>query len=798
VPLPARFALGALATAGAATLGGWHRLFRQPLPRTRGSIRARGLESELEIERDALGVPRIRARSLADLCFGQGFAQAQDRGWQLDFYRRVAAGRISEFAGPEGLAADRMMRTFGFRRIAEGEVARLPARTREMLDSYAAGVNAAYDAAAAPSLEHQLLRIEPMRWSAADSLALGKLLALGFSTNMETELFRSELVALVGPEKATRLEPRYPGANPVITHPGATWSGDTRAVAEQIAQARSAAGFAPGPPIGSNNWVVSGERSETGKPLLACDPHITTSIPDVWYTIELSAPGAELRGGALPGFPGVVIGQTRHLAWSFTNVMADVQDLFVEQIRRDDGTGPAYRFMDEWRPVAIHVEEIRVRGRAEPERVDVWETHHGPIVNRPLGAGAGEPLALAWTALREPFFTSLGLDVGGVESGPELVERFEAYNVPCMNMVWGDSAGRIGYKLVGKLPLRRGGSPDLPRPGWSGEYEWDGYVRYEELPRLDDPEGGVLVTANNRIAREDYPYHITSEYLDGYRAARVEQLLAERERHSLDSFERIQADVFSIPGEQTAHRLARLRPPGQREVRAIERLKSWDHRLDAGTVAGTIYAAFTVHFAQAVSEAAIGDSGEAERWRSKSLLGFTPMTSSPWRFHARLLELWDEGDSALVGGRSWDELALGSLAAALDDLERRYGRDPAGWRWGRVHGLRFPHALAEGDGRLQPLLDRLLARRLPAGGGQETVNAIGFVPHGGDYTGTWAPSFRLLCDVGDPDRSRWQHMTGQSGHRGSEHYDDLLDDWLAVRSNRFGAPALDRLRLLPA
>jgi penicillin G amidase len=793
-------ALGALAAAGAGALGLWHQLFRRPLPKTRGSLRVRGLEADVEIARDRLGVPRITARSVADLCFAQGFAVCQERGWQLDLYRRVASGYLSELAGEATLLADKMTRTFGLRRVAEQELGGLPARAREMLEAYAEGVNAAYDAAPAPAIEHQLLRIEPGRWSAVDSLALGKVLALGFSTNMETELFRAELVSLVGPEKAARLEPQYPGGSPIVTAPGTAWSGDAAVVAEQIAEVRGAMGFSPlGPPAGSNNWVVSGERSATGMPLMAGDPHISTSIPNVWYSVELSAPGVELRGGAMPGFPGVVIGQGRDVAWSFTNVMADVQDLFVEQVRTNhDGMGLAYLFEDDWRPLTIHLEEIHVRGRAVPERVEVWETHHGPIVNGPLGAGGGEPLALSWTALREPFFTSIGLDVGGIASGTELVERFEDFHVPCMNMVWGDSGGHIGYKLVGKLPRRPGGCPDLPKPGWTGEYEWDGYVPYDELPRLDDPEDGVIVTANNRIAPDDYPHHITSEYLDGYRAARIEQLLLERERHSLDSFERIQADVYSIPGAETARRLARLRPPGQREIRAIERLKSWDHRLDADTVAGTIYAAFTVHFARAVSEAAIGDVAEAARWRSKSLLGFTPMTSSPWRFHARLLELWEEADTELVGGRSWEELALEALGSALAELEERFGSDPAGWRWGRVHGVRFGHPLGEGKSPLQPLLERLFSRSLPAGGGQETPNAIGYVPHDGDYEGTWAPSYRLLADLGDPGRSRWQHMTGQSGHPGSPHYDDLLEDWLACRSNPFGQPPVVRLELLPA
>jgi len=794
---PSSALAGALAAAGAGagSVGLWYQLFRRPLPKTRGRIGVKGLEDTVTIERDARGVARIEARGTPDLCFAQGFVHAQDRLFQLEFYRRVGAGRVSEFAGADGIQIDRLMRTLGLRRFADKEIDLLPQRDIDVLSAYAAGVNAAMEAAPALPLEHQLLRIQPEPWVIQDSLVVRKLIALGFSTNMETELFRAELVAKVGAEKAARLEPQYPHGSPLVMDPGVAWSGDALDLIEQIAEVREAIGWSL-EPAGSNNWAVSGERSVTGMPLLAGDPHITTSIPDTWYTLEASTPDLELRGGSMPGFPGLVIGHTRHVAWSFTNVMADTQDLFVEHIREGED-GPEYEFQGEWRPVTVHHEEIQIKG-SEPERLEVRETHHGPVVTGVLGAQTGEPLTLAWTAIKEPVVNSTGIDAGAFRNGEELVEAFRTYSTPCMNMVWADSSGNIGYKLVGKIPIRLGGCPDLPKPGWTGEYEWDGWVPYDELPEIVNPPGGVLVTANNRIAPDDYPHHITSEYLDGHRAARIEQLLGERDKHSLDDFARIQLDLYSIPGEQTAHRLARLRPPGQREVRAIERLKSWDHKLDPGTIAGTIYAVFTAHFARAVSEAVIGDPDFAERWRSRSQLGFTPMVSSPWRFQARLLELWDEGDEELIGGRSWDELALAALSQALDELEARWGTDPAGWTWGRVHGVRFAHPLGEGDTKASKMLDRLLSRRIPAGGGQETVCQVGFVPHAGDYTGTWAPSYRLLADLGTPERSRWQHMTGQSGQPSSPHYDDLLQDWHAGRSYEFGQPAAETLHLDPA
>jgi penicillin amidase len=479
-----------------------------------------------------------------------------------------------------------------------------------------------------------------------------------------------------------------------------------------------------------------------------------------------------------------VIGQTPNLAWGFTNAMADVQDLFVERIV--DGQ---YEFEGSLRPLTSHREEIRVRGRREPHVLEVQETHHGPIVTGPIGAEGDEPLALAWTGLREPFFTSLGIDVGAMETGEEAVERFEDYSVPVMNMVWADTGGNIGYKLVGKLPLRRGYCPDLPKPGWTGEHEWDGYVPYDGLPTVVNPPDGTIVTANNAVAPDDYRHHITSEYLDGYRAARIDELLAERERHSLDDFGRIQNDLYSIPGAETARRLLDLEGA---DARATEVLRGWDHRLDPESEAASAYKAFIVHFARLVSEAAIGDPGYAERWRSKSLLGFTAMTSSPWRFHAHLLELWEEADPDLLRGRAWDELAREALRAAMDELDRRRDR-----RWGAVHGLRFPHALGEGTGLVSRILDHFLSRRLRAGGGQETVSQIGFVPHEGDYAGSWAPSYRLLADVGEPERTRWQHMTGQSGHPASPHYDDLLEDWLAGGTNPVREPPVASLRLEP-
>ena len=758
-------AVGGGVVAGAVALL-WHRLARRPLPQTKGTIEVEELRGRVRVRRDRWGVPHIEAELRGDLYFAQGYCHAQDRLWQMDFYRRVVEGRVSEMAGEEGLAVDRLMRTLGIRRIAEREETELDPELRAQLERFCAGVNAAARGARARPFELQVLRQSFAPWRPVDILSLGKLLAFGLSTNWERELLRADMVRELGPELAARLDPVYPADNPVVTQQLEAWTGEGMPLVEQIDRVRRSLGLAA-EASGSNNWAVSGDRSKTGSPLVAGDPHLPPSMPGIWYEVELRQGERFVRGASMPGMPGVYMGQGNDVGWTFTNVMADIQDLFVERIE-----GESYLFEDEWRPLETTREEIVVKGREEPVVLEVRRTHHGPIVNEALGADEGEPLALAWQTLAEPTAFAGMFELLDVASGPELVARLEGHTSPASNLIWADRHGSIGYKLVGRLPLRRGGCPDLPKPGWTGEFEWEGTIPYAELPEVVDPESGYLVTANNRIVGDEYPHHITSEWLDGFRARRIEQLLEETEKHDLESFEEMQIDNLSLPGLEAAARLSRLHPRGQRERSAIERLRSWDGRLDPDTIAGTIYQAFLLRLAREVARAAIGDRDLCERWLDRADNGFTPHITSPWRWHSHLMALWEEGDEELIG-RSWDGLVLEALAGALDDLTDRFGPDPGEWRWGRVHEMKFPHPLGDAN----PLFDRLLNRRLRAGGAQETVSQIAYDPND-PYNAVWAPSWRMVADPADPDRSRWQMFTGQSGHPGSPHYDDLQADWL--------------------
>ncbi len=771
-----------IAASAAAIL--WHRLARRPLPKVRGTIEVDELHGRVRVRRDRWGVPHIEAEELEDLYFAQGYCHGQDRLFQMDFYRRVVEGRVAEIAGEEGLPVDRLMRTLGIRRLAQREASEFDPQLRAHLERFCAGVNAAARDARAMPFEMQILRQSFEPWHPVDILSLGKLLAFGLSTNWERELLRADMLRELGPELTARLDPVYPADNPVVDQ--TPFTGEGLPLVEQIDAVRRSIGLAA-EASGSNNWAVSGERSATGMPLIAGDPHLPPSMPGIWYEVELRHGERFVRGASMPGMPGVYMGQNNDVCWTFTNVMADTQDLFVERIE-----GDRYLFEDEWRPLETVREEIVVKGR-EPVELDVRITHHGPIVNEALGADAGEPLALAWQTLSEATAFTGMFELLDIASGPELVAKLEGHTSPASNLIWADRHGSIGYKLIGRLPRRRGGSPDLPKPGWTGEFEWEGTVPYDELPEAVDPESGFLVTANNRIVGDEYPHHITSEWLDGFRARRIEELIEATEKHDLESFEAIQTDDLSLPGLEAARRLSRLHPRGQRERSAIERLRSWDGRLDRETVAGTIYQAFLLRLAREVARAAIGDRDLCERWLDRNDNGFTAHSTSPWRWHSHLMGLWEEADEELIG-RPWDELVLEALAGALDDLGDRFGPDPEGWRWGHVHEMKFPHPLGDANG----LFDRLLNRRRRAGGAQETVSQIAYDPND-PYNAVWAPSWRMVADPTDPDRSRWQTFTGQSGHPASPHYDDLQVDWLEGRTQPMcGEGPWQELELVPA
>ncbi|MBK5230449.1 MAG: penicillin acylase family protein, partial [Thermoleophilia bacterium] len=755
----------AAALTSAAAAAAYAQLFRRSLPKTAGSERVIGIGATTEIRRDRWGVPHIRAGSEHDAWFAQGYVHAQDRLAFMALMRRLACGRLAEVAGAEMLPSDRLMRTLGLRHVAEQEVDQLDAAHMASLEAYCEGVTAALDGLRALPFELQLLGNDFESWRPVDMLTVVRILSFGLSSNWEKELLRADMTRALGPELAAKIDPGYPQDHPIAMTPGVDWRGDGLLLADQILAVRDLIGLAP-EATGSNNWVVSGERSVTGNPLFAGDPHLTTSMPGIWQQQAVYVGDRFARGATLPGFPGFWMGQNNHGAWSVTNTMADTMDLFIERV-----DGDTYEFEGERLPLTVRREEIKVRGRRQPEILEVRGTHHGPIVTDILGHDRSEPLTLSWGSLMAPALGDQQVRVLEYEDIEMLVGDFERYNGPVSNLLYCSQDGDIGYRMIGKLPLRRGGTPDLPKPGWTGEFEWDGWVPFNEMPEVRNPQCGYLVTANNRIVDDDYPHHVTTDWLEGYRARRITDLIESRERHDADHFQRMLSDVYSIPGVETARRLARLEAPAARERAAIDRLRAWDGNLDPGTIAGTIYQAFTLRLGREFCRAVIGDEQLTHRYLDGASNGFLEHVTTPWRWHSHLLALWAEDDESLIGG-SWSALALESLRLALDDLTERYGADQSAWRWGTVHRLDFPHLLADGV----KIMDKLFSRSLEIGGGHETICQVAFNPVA-PYKGIWAPSWRMVADPCDPDGARWQTFTGQSGHPASKHYDDVMDRW---------------------
>ena len=583
---------------------------------------------------------------------------------------------------------------------------------RAQLERFCAGVNAAARDAKALPFEMQILRQECVPWRPVDILSIGKLLAFGLSTNWERELLRADMVRELGPELAARLDPVYPADNPVVAESLEAWTGEGMPLVEQIDRVRRSLGLAA-EASGSNNWAVTGERSESGTPLIAGDPHLPPSMPGIWYEVELRHGGRFVRGASLPGMPGIYMGQNNDVCWTFTNVMADVQDLFVERIEGDN-----YLFEDEWRPLEVAREEIVVKGRSEPVVLEVRATHHGPIVNEALGADDGEPLALALQTLRESTAFEAAMfellddrlrpGAGGAARGPHLARlEHDLGRPPRLDRLQADrppaaAPRRLPRPAEAGLERRVRVGGDGPLRGAAGGHR--PRVRLPDHRQQPDRRRRVPAPHHQRLARR-LPRQADRGNARGDGEARPRELRGDAERQ------------LSLPGLEAAARLSRLHPGGQRERSAIERLRSWDGCLDPDTIAGTIYQAFLLRLAREVARAAIGDRDLCERWLDRADNGFLPHVTSPWRWHSHLMALWAEGDEELIG-RPWDGLVLEALAGALDDLAERFGPEPEGWRWGQVHELKFPHPLGDANPHLRPPAQPPPPRRRRPGDGQ--------------------------------------------------------------------------------
>jgi penicillin amidase len=770
-------ALGIILVVLAVAIGGWfYWMTRHPWPKIDGVIHVAGLQAPVEVIRDQWGVPHIYAQNTHDLFFAQGYVHAQDRFYQMEFSRRIGQGRLSEMLGDSALENDEFIRTVGWWRTAQQEAAGMDGELKGIMEAYAEGVNAYVQSRPkALALEFAILRltgtkvdIEP--WTPAHSLAWGKVMAWDLGGNMDVEIWRARVVAEMGEAALADLTAPYPDNHPVIVPGGVSW--DKLRLDEVAALADRALFFGRGEGIGSNNWVIAGSKTTTGAPLLANDMHLGIQMPSIWYevglhceTTDASACPYNVTGFSFAGVPGVIVGHNERIGWGVTNLGPDVQDLYVERVNPENPN--QYEVNGEWVDFEIIREEIPVAGQ-KPEVIEVRVSRHGPVLNEvmeDLPVGANEVLALKWTALEpgEVFKAVLMLD--RARNWDEFREALRYWHVPSQNFVYADVEGNIGYQAPGRIPIRASGDGQMPAPGWTDEYEWTGYIPFEELPSRFNPSEGFIVTANHAVVDASYPYLISLDWNRGYRAQRITEMIEAKEKLSADDVREIHGDNKSLSAGEVIPYLTALRPAAPALVEALEKLAAWDLQEHKDSAEAALYELVWAHLVQNIWEEAPEDLRPgAGSWTMVLVRNLLAQPASEW---------WDDTRTPDVETR--DDILLRALQEGYAWLEKRYGKDMEKWRWGKLHTSTFENqSLGQsGIGLIEKIFNR---GPVATSGGSDIVNATGWELDEPAIV-TWIPSERMILDLGDWQRSLSMHTTGQSGHPFHKHYGDMIIPW---------------------
>ena len=769
-----------LAAGGLAALAssGIYYFLRRSLPQTSGTVRALGLKDQVEVIRDRWGVPHIYAQNTDDLFFAQGYVHAQDRLWQMELQRRIGSGRLSEIFGEIALDTDRFVRVLGFRRAAEADRTALRPETSQVLESYARGVNAFVETHRDRlPLEFIILRFRPEPWTAVDTLVWGKVMGWNLSINWDSELLRGRLAAALGEERAAELEPPYPEANPIVLPPEVDYARLGAGVLSRWQKVKDIL-TGGGQGGGSNNWVVDGAKSVTGKPLLANDPHLPLQMPGVWYLNHLVGDGFNVIGASLPGVPSVIIGHNERIAWGITAGFADVQDLFVERFHPENPH--QYEYEGEWEEAQVIREEIVVKGRPEPVVEEVVITRHGPIINAIAPGEEEQPLALRWVGHKPADLVRSFLDLNRAHDWDSFRQALRDYTVPSLNFVYADVDGDIGYLFGGKVPVRAQGQGLVPVPGWTGEYEWTGYIDLDELPQAHNPATHYLATANNRVVDDRYPHFISAEWTNGYRARRICDLLEITEQLSSDDFKTMQMDFYWLPGKELAGYLADLSVEEDDLKQALEIIRNWNYHLTAYSVAGAILQVFLHQMMHNTFADKLGtELAEAYFGKGSEPL-LAPVNTYLGRSNVVLLNLMQNPESPWFNRTDTDQIETRddimrlSLREAVDYLRGKLGPDMNQWQWGKLHQVTFVHPL----GAVKPLNLLFNKGPFPLGGDTDTVFQAAIFPYEPYDVKSFSVSYRQIIDLADLSRSVAIAPPGQSGQPGSKHYGDTIDDWL--------------------
>jgi len=820
----------------------FNRITHNPLPQLNGqitispqnvalasdSVAITGLQAEVEILRDNWGVPHIYASNAHDLFFAQGFAQAQDRWWQMEFSRAIGDGRIQELVGENAdvMGQDVFIRTVGWRRAAAKDFEIYDDESKTILQSFSEGVNA-YILNRAPgdlALEYTLLGLTGVNitirpWTPVDSLVWAKVMAWNLSGNRSAELLRSELIDQLGQEMTDKFMPPYPYDNPdkptilqaedlpitdsslrVQSLDTAGIVGVSQTLAGNITAAHTL--FREERSLGSNNWVVSGSLTESGKPLLANDPHLGIQMPSIWYEIGLHCLNLseecpyDVTGFALPATPGVVIGHNSRIAWGVTNVGPDTQDLYLMKINPENPL--QYEWNGEWRDMTVYEETIRFGDSAETLTIQVRETHLGPIINdnqlddngQPQGFNNDDPMAFHWTATaeRSTILKAVAM-LNRASNWEEFRQALQFFDSPSQNFIYADLDGNIGYQTPGNIPIRAvGHSGLLPVDGSTDQFEWKGYIPFDDLPRVLNPERGFIATANQALVPlayydqlrekladqfgDDSNYVISQEWAYGYRGQRINELLLGMGPHTADTMQAIQGDNKNIGAEELAQYLQILDFGDSRYNEARDWMLNWDYQMNIDSQQAGLYSYFWWRLGENLFRDQTGDiigpdEGDQGMW-TVYLLAQTP--DDEW---------WDDISTADVV-ETRDDILVRAFREAYDTIVQEQGEDRANWAWGEIHTAVFvsnPLGLSGID-----LIENIVNRGpAEASGGADIVNATGWDYGSDGFQVTSLPSMRMIIDLSDLTASQTMHTTGQSGHPYSPHYDDMIDPWRTIQ-----------------
>ena len=757
----------------------WTDRTRALVPSMDGVRSAHGLQAQIDILRDEWGVPHVLAETDDDLFFGYGYATAQDRLWQLDYFRRKAHGRLSEILGAEGVDTDTIFRTIGITRTSESNFRRFSPSTKRRLGAYADGVTAFMDECKGSlPIEFDLLDYEPDAWSPVDSAAIWQ----------EFRWYLTGRLPIIAiPELAKRVLGKGPLLDAFITGEAEDESIVPTGSYPSARMGAEAVGEVVGDPdegVGSNNWVVAAQKSASGAPIVASDPHIAFGAVSCWFEIHLSGPSLNAAGAGYVGVPGIIFGRNETLAWGVTNNICSQRDIYQE---REHPNRPGFfRFGNEWRESKHATEKIEVRGQ-ESREITVQTTHNGPLIDSllPQPLRTDDKVSVKWLGAAFGDEITCMLDLAAARDCAGAREALRGWVVPTWSYVFGDVDGHIGYQAVGRIPVRERWNREY-RPGWEPEHQWRGFIPYDALPALRDPADGYARSANNRGAPEDFPYPLSGTWSSGYRARRIRELLEGAERLSREDFARIQTDTLSMRAVDALPSLLGIieQASDPRVQEAANHLRAWNARMDVDQVGASIFESFFAAWTKAIA---------SERFHGEEIPLVAGAVSG---FAVRLLA----GDEfGYFRSTNLEQAVMDCMSEAISELDDRLGPDMSHWQWGNIHKIALNHFLSN-RGDLSSLLSR---GGQPVGGNGITICNTGFDPN---YLASIGANWRHNADLGDDPPGIWAvDASGQSGHPGSPHYGDQLPEWLAGRHHyipldreRSRAGAKQILNLRPA